>query len=92
MAELADSLSRSVLSELADTWDAQSAAEGTHPSKAETLRECADTIRALLSLHRLGGPLNPDCPHAPEPFRFCPICPVSPCPIGLGHHAPRNTP
>lgn len=64
-------LSHSILTELADTWEA-SAGTG---ERGETFRECADTIRILLDAHR-----PQDCPRAPAPFRYCPDCDGSfPC-------------
>ena len=75
----------SMLNELADVWDLQAETDTNgRPGRSETLRECADTLRMLVSVRRV-APTAPhkDCPHA-APFRYCPTCVVRPCPIGLG--------
>lgn len=43
---------------------------------------CLSEAVHLLGILRPPEP-TPDCPHA-APFRYCPVCPVDPCPLGLG--------
>jgi hypothetical protein len=82
---------RTQLEELVQLWELQAEMDkGSQSSRRETLRECADTIRMLMSA---GAPIPPappvDCPHA-APFRYCPTCVVRPCPIGLGIARPGH--
>jgi hypothetical protein len=73
------------LEELAGVWElAAEMDKGSNSARREQLRECADTLRSLLSIGEAIPPApSVDCPHA-APFRYCPTCVVRPCPIGLG--------
>lgn len=73
-----------LLIELAGTWELMADMGGADSRSTEraTLRMCADTLRMLVQTAG-DRQKQEDCPHA-EPFRYCPRCPVSPCPIGLG--------
>lgn len=84
-----------ILTELADTWEmwAETDKEPAHVKRRETLRECADALRMLVTMNTMPGhtltgvndavPVTTqDCPHA-APFRYCPKCVADPCPIGL---------
>ena len=50
----------------------------------QELTEVAEGIRALAM------PAPADCPHA-APFRYCPQCLVTPCPVGLGIRAAKES-
>lgn len=71
-----DSISINALTLLAGKWQNDADTGNGTTERRETLRECADSLRMLCEVR------YEDCPHA-APFRYCPQCVVSPCPVGL---------
>ena len=76
-----DTLQISTIAALAGKWqrEADTCTEvGLHAqARSQVLRECADALRMLCESR------FEDCPHA-APHRYCAVCVVKPCPIGLG--------
>ena len=63
-----------------------------HASRESCLASRNAIDRCISELHRFAPVADEqDCPHA-APFRYCPECAVSPCPIGLGSSTAQTAP